>query len=74
MVSMKTIFKEENKLKIGLSKIYITVHVLCNTQLDTWKHDGKLKLVKNYKCIFLQSKSLYVYQNKDDHHRESFSH
>lgn len=47
MESMKTIFKEENKLKIGLSKIYITVHVhvLCNTQLGTWKHDGKLKLV-----------------------------
>lgn len=44
MVSMKTIFKE-NKLKIGLSKIYITVHVLCNTQLGTCTHDGKLKLV-----------------------------
>lgn len=55
MVSMKTIFKEENKLKIGLSKIYITVHVLCNTQLDTWKHDGKLKLV-NQLQIYISAK------------------
>lgn len=57
MVSMKTIFKEENKLKIGLSKIYtgITVHVLCNTQLDTWKHDGKLKLVNKLQ-IYISAK------------------
>lgn len=52
MVSMKIIFKE-NKLKIGLSKIYIIVYVFCNIQLDIWKYDGKLKFVKNYKCIFL---------------------
>lgn len=74
MVSMKTIFKEENKLKIGLSKIYITVHVLCNTQLGTWTYDGKLKLVNKLQMYISANKSLYVYQNKDDHHRESFSH
>lgn len=45
MVSMKIIFKEENKLKIGLSKIYIIVYVFCNIQLGIWKYDGKLKFV-----------------------------
>lgn len=45
MVSMKIIFKEENKLKIGLSKIYIIVYVFCNIQLGILTYDGKLKFV-----------------------------